>query len=95
MSKGKKVKFFIVFKLVLYFLYFIPTFLVIGLGMLINIFLLISGSGASKIQDSSNGINTMVWIALFSAILLIFVLILFILTLKSTIKFSKISIIEN
>ena len=85
----KSIKFFTVFKLVMSIIYFIPSFLIFGLGLMANLFLLIIGAGGSKVQDTSSFMSAMGYIQFFSIIPTIFTIVVFILAIISCVKFFK------
>ncbi len=88
-EKTTKQKFFIIFKLGMSILYFIPAFFIFGFGLMMNMFFLIGGAGASKNGDVSSITQVMTYIGAFSIIPAIICIILFIIALISTIKFFK------
>ena len=84
-----KLKSFAIFKIIMSIIYFIPAFFIFGLGIAINLFLLIIGSGGSKISDTSSFMEGMGYISLFTIIPIILALVLFVITLIYTIKLFK------
>ena len=87
--EDSKVKIFAIFKLIISIIYFIPALCIVGLGIIINLFLLIIGSGASKITDTSGFIEGMNYISLFTIFPSILALVIFVMTLIFTIQLFK------
>lgn len=84
-----KLKSFAIFKLIMSIIYFIPVFFIFGLGIVINLLLLITGSGGSKIADTSSFMEGMGYISFFTILPTIIALLLFITTLIFVIKLFK------
>lgn len=85
-SKNTKIKFFTIFKLINSIIYFIPSYICIGIAVALDILFLILGSGGSKLMDTSGFVDAMLYVSLFSLVPAILSLILFILTLIYTIQ---------
>ncbi len=86
---NKSIKFFTIFKLIMSIIYFIPSFLIFGMGLIVNILILIIGSGGSKIQDTSGFMSAMGYIQFFSIIPTLLSIIVFIIAIISCVKFFK------
>ena len=86
---NKSIKFFTIFKLIMSIIYFIPSFLIFGMGLIVNILLLIIGSGGSKIQDTSDFMSAMGYIQFFSIIPTLLSIIVFIIAIICCVKFFK------
>ncbi len=84
-----KLKFFAIFKLIMSIIYFVPSFFMIGLGLAINAFILIIGSGSSKYSDLLGFLKAMIYTSFYSILPTILSLILFIITIIFTIKIFK------
>lgn len=84
-----KLKSFAIFKIIMSIIYFIPAFFIFGLGMVLNLFLLIIGSGGSKVSDTSSFMGGIEYISFFTIIPTILAIVLFIITLIFTIKLFK------
>ena len=84
-----KVKFFVIFKLIMSIIYFIPSFIFLGLGFITNIFLLIIESGGSKLEDTSGLSASVGIISFFSIIPTLIAIIILVLAIICCVKFFK------